>query len=216
VSQQIDDDKKTLVTRALLNIMVPQIGQGVVAVGTPTVGHVDPGTIMLTLETCNKKHTQETIPVEYITGLSHGLNVDKIPTHKITKDCNKQVDSIQEGALTKAALVVLVGRISMEVSEVNNKIKISTRHSLAHSSRAYSQTGIRQIKPWSIKTQTTTLVQPAGRRVARVLALGTTDRIIAKTVRLVHPAVHQEGSENERLYRQLNSMLAQHRQPYHR
>jgi hypothetical protein len=56
--------------------------------------------------------------------------------------------------------------------------------------------------------------QPAGCRVARVLALGTTDRTIAKIVRLVHPVVRQ-GSENEHLSRQLNRMLAQHRQPYH-
>jgi hypothetical protein len=39
----------------------------------------------------------------------HGLNVVKIPwipTHKISKDLNNQVDSTKEGALIKAALVI--------------------------------------------------------------------------------------------------------------
>jgi hypothetical protein len=56
VSQQIDDDKKTLVTHALLNIKALQTTQGVVAVGTPTVGGVDPGTIIQHAQ-CATKNT---------------------------------------------------------------------------------------------------------------------------------------------------------------
>jgi hypothetical protein len=139
--------------------------------------------------------TAETIPVEYITVLIHGLNVNKIQTHKIIKDRNNQTDSIKEGASIKAALTLLVEVITMGASEANNKI--STRHSLAHSFKAYSQIRTQRIKSLSIKTQTTIPAQPAGCRVARVLALGTTDRTIAKTARLIiHPVVRQ-GSETK-------------------
>jgi hypothetical protein len=118
--------------------------QGVVVEGTLIAGHADPGTILPIGATCDKRYTQETIPVDYITGLIEGLNAAQIQTHKSTKDRNNQVDSTKEGILIKAALAILVKITTMEAPEANTRI--NTRRNLAHSFRAYKQTQTHQIK----------------------------------------------------------------------